>query len=141
MNESDTIRIRQIDHVVIRVKNLEGMIAWYRDVLGCELERGPGDFRLAQLRAGASLIDLVDANGPFGQKSGSEPDQLAPNMDHVCFQVHPWDTRTIRAKLDAHNVEYGKVEERHGATGLGPSIYLRDPEGNRIELKGVTNSL
>ena len=132
------INVRQIDHVVIRVVNLDNMMAWYRDVLGCELERGPGDYRLAQLRAGGSLIDLVDANGPFGKKGGTLPDSNAQNMDHVCFQVDPWDTEAIQAQLQTHNIEFGEVGERYGATGVGPSIYLKDPEGNSIELKGIT---
>lgn len=140
MSEASPIQVRQIDHVVIRVNDLERMIDWYSDVLGCQLERGPGDFRLAQLRAGASLIDLVDANGPFGQRSGREPNPLTPNMDHFCLQVYPWDSSAVEAKLEAHQVEYGAIESRYGATGMGPSIYLRDPEGNTIELKGVSVS-
>ncbi len=137
MKTDNPINLIQIDHVVIRVVDLHNMIAWYRDVLGCELERGPGDYRLAQLRAGGSLIDLVDANGPFGKKTGAPPDQHAPNMDHVCLQVHPWDTETIQAQLRRHDVEFGEVGNRYGATGMGPSLYLKDPEGNNIELKGI----
>ena len=134
---TNPINIRQIDHVVIRVVNLENMTAWYRDVLGCELERGPGEYRIAQLRAGGSLIDLVDANGPFGMKTGREPDRDTPNMDHVCLQVQPWDTEAIKKQLRQHRVEFGEVADRYGATGMGPSIYLKDPEGNTVELKGV----
>ena len=138
MKSENPINVQQIDHVVIRVVDFDNMVAWYRDVLGCELERGPGDYRLAQLRAGGSLIDLVDANGPFGKKGGTLPDSNAQNMDHVCFQVDPWDTETIQAQLQTHNIEFGEVGERYGATGVGPSIYLKDPEGNSIELKGIT---
>lgn len=138
MAMTNHINIRQIDHVVIRVVNLKQMIAWYRDVLGCELERGPGEYRLAQLRAGSSLIDLVDANGPFGKKTGRIPDRDAPNMDHVCLQVESWDTEAVEKQLRQHGVEFGEVRERYGANGMGPSIYLNDPEGNTVELKGVT---
>ena len=61
MKQANPINITHIDHLVIRVNDLENMIAFYRDVLGCNLERGPGEAGLAQLRAGHSLIDLVDA--------------------------------------------------------------------------------
>ncbi len=71
MKQQNPINIRLIDHVVIRVKNLEQMIDFYSDVLGCRLERGPGEGRLAQLRAGSSLIDLVDATGALGRRDGS----------------------------------------------------------------------
>ena len=138
MKTNKPINVRQIDHVVIRVVDLDNMVAWYRDVLGCDLERGPGDYRIAQLRAGASLIDLVDANGPFGKQAGDLPDNNTPNMDHVCFQVYPWDTEAIQAQLRIHDVEFDEVGNRYGATGMGPSIYLKDPEGNTIELKGIT---
>lgn len=133
---ANPINIRAIDHVVVRVGELEPMIAFYADVLGCKLERGPGDLGLAQLRAGTSLIDLVDAAGELGRKAGAAPDHRAPNMDHFCVQVQPWDVDAIRAHLDAHAVAYGEVAERYGAEGSGESIYLQDPEGNTVELKG-----
>lgn len=137
MTKANPINITRIDHVVIRVKDLGLMIAWYRDVLGCKLERGPGENGLAQLRAGESLIDLVDAAGPLGSLGGGLPRHDAHNMDHVCFQVDPWDTSTVVDHLRSMSVGHGAVEMRYGATGSGPSIYLEDPEGNTIELKAA----
>ncbi len=137
MKQANPINITHIDHVVIRVNNLENMIAFYRDVLGCKLERGPGEGGLAQLRAGHSLIDLVDASGPLGRQGGDQPDHAAPNMDHVCFQLQPWDADAIKGHLERHGIEADNVAQRYGATGVGPSMYLRDPEGNTVELKGV----
>ena len=137
MKQANPINITHIDHLVIRVNDLENMIAFYRDVLGCKLERGPGEGGLAQLRAGHSLIDLVDASGPLGQQGGEQPDHAAPNMDHVCFQLQPWDADAIKEHLEQHGIEAGNVAQRYGATGVGPSMYLRDPEGNTVELKGV----
>ena len=136
MTTSNPINISRIDHVVIRVNNLEAMIDWYCKVLGYRLERGPGQARLAQLRAGQSLLDLVDINGALGQARGGPPDQLAPNMDHLCLQVVPWDTEAIRDHLRRQQVEAGEAQQRYGARGRGPSMVLQDPEGNVIELKG-----
>jgi catechol 2,3-dioxygenase-like lactoylglutathione lyase family enzyme len=138
MKQANPINITHIDHVVIRVNDLENMIAFYRDVLGCKLERGPGDGRLPQLRAGLSLIDLVDANGPFGRNGGAAPDHNAPNMDHLCLQLSAWDSDAIQEHLKENNVKFGEISVRYGALGNGPSLYLRDPEGNTIELKGST---
>ncbi len=129
MTQANPINITRIDHVVLRVDNLENMIAFYRDVLGCKLERGPGDRGLAQLRAGLSLIDLVVATA----------NHSAPNMDHVCFQIDPWDANAVQEQLRRHDASFGEVADRYGASGVGPSIYLQDPEGNTIELKGSTN--
>ena len=140
MSESHPIAIQTIDHVVIRANDLEMMIAFYRDVLGCVLERGPGEIGLAQMRAGASLIDLVDVNGPIGRKAGGPPERRGPNMDHFCVQAAPWDAESIRSHLASNGVESGEVEQRYGAMGQGPSIYLKDPEGNWVELKGPPNA-
>ena len=129
------INITRIDHVVLRVANTERMIAFYCDVLGCRLERGPGDNGLIQLRAGDSLIDLVDVTGPLGG-SGRPADKTAPNMDHLCLQLRPWDESAVLRHLDAHGISAGSVASRYGATGQGPSIYIEDPEGNTVELKG-----
>ena len=140
MPNSRPITIQAIDHVVLRVNDLEKMIGFYRDVLGCTLERGPGETGLAQMRAGTSLIDLVDVQGPIGRKAGGPPDRSAPNMDHFCIQVAPWDAAAIQSHLSSHSVEYGDVEQRYGALGQGPSIYLQDPESNWVELKGPPSS-
>ncbi len=128
------ITIRQIDHVVIRAADLKRMVAFYRDVLCCPVERVNEKDGLWQLRAGTSLIDVVDINGRLG--GGTPPESAAANMDHFCVQVEPWDRETIEAHLIVHGVEYGDVADRYGATGLGPSMYLKDPEGNTVELKG-----
>lgn len=138
MKPANPINICLIDHVVLRVENLENMIAFYSDVLGCRLERGPGNIRLAQLRAGLSLIDLVDINGPIGEPTGTAPDRDAPNMAHFCLQIDPWDGEAIIGHLEAHGVDAGKIESRYGARGQGPSIYISDPEGNTVELKGTS---
>lgn len=136
MHDANPVNITHIDHVVIRARDLEAMVAFYETVLGCRLERGPGDAGLAQLRAGQSLIDIVDAKGPIGRSGGEPPDRAAPNMDHVCLQVAPWDEKAIAEHLERHGVDFGGIETRYGAGGMGPSIYLTDPEGNTVELKG-----
>ena len=138
MQREHPIHLQSIDHVVIRVLNLDQMIAFYCDVLGCQLERGPGEAKLAQLRAGLALVDLVDANGPLGRKGGGVPDHKAPNMDHLCLQLSDWNPDAIRKHLKENNVDFGEIASRYGALGNGPSLYLRDPEGNTIELKGST---
>ena len=136
MSATYPINIKRIDHVVLRVNDLEMMVDFYQEVLGCRLERGPGEIRLAQLRAGDSLIDLVEAGGPLGLQGGAPPDHGAPNVDHVCLLIEPWDAKAILEHLRKHGVSHGDLETRYGATGQGPSVYLKDPEGNSIELKG-----
>ena len=128
--------IRQIDHVVLRVRDMAAMEAFYRDVLGCSVARRQDAIGLVQLRAGASLIDLVDVEGTLGRIGGRAPGSEGRNVDHVCLRVDPFDRDAIATHLRAHGVDVGAFGDRYGAEGEGPSQYLLDPEGNALELKG-----
>ena len=130
------IHLREIDHIVLRVHDLGRMLHFYVDVLGCAIERRQDEIGLVQLRAGRSLVDLVPVDGKLGRMGGAAPGAEGHNVDHVCFRVEPFDAEAIVRHLAAHDAEPGPVEQRYGAEGEGPSIYLRDPEGNMLELKG-----
>ncbi len=130
------IQIREIDHLVLRVVNLEGMLHFYCGALGCTVERRQDKIGLIQLRAGRSIIDLVPVDGKLGKAGGAAPGRGARNLDHFCLRVEPFDEADIRRHLEEFGVEVGPVEMRYGAEGEGPSIYLTDPEGNVVELKG-----
>ena len=109
---------------------------FYCDVLGCTIERDQAAIGLLQLRAGRSLIDLVSIDGKLGRMGGAAPGSEGRNLDHFCLRVEPFDLDAIRAHLDAHGVAIGEFGARYGAQGEGPSLYLQDPEGNTVELKG-----
>lgn len=125
-----------LDHIVIRVRDMARMTAFYRDVLGCPVEKVQEKLGLWQLRAGRTLIDFVDVDGELGRTGGAAPGREARNMDHFCLRVDPFDGGVIGAWLRHHGVAPGEVKSRYGADGDGPSIYLEDPEGNVVELKG-----
>lgn len=129
------IRIVGLDHIVLRVRDHDRMLAFYCDVLGCSLEREQSEIGLTQIRAGRSLIDLVTVDGKLGRMGGAPPGNEGRNLDHLCLTVYDYDEMRIRAHLHAHRVEVGETGQRYGAEGEGPSVYLRDPEGNTIELK------
>jgi catechol 2,3-dioxygenase-like lactoylglutathione lyase family enzyme len=131
-----TVRIREIDHVVLRVSDLERMLGFYRDVLGCTVERRKDGIGLIQLRAGRSLVDLVPVDGELGRAGGAAPGNEGRNMDHLCFRLETFDEASLAEHLARHGVEPGAVHSRYGAEGEGPSMYVTDPEGNTIELKG-----
>ena len=130
------IKIRDIDHVVLRVRDLERMIGFYCGTLGCTLEWRRDDLGLVHLRAGRSLIDLVPVEGPLGRKGGAPPGAEGRNMDHLCLRVEPFDESAIVAHLRALGARLGEIAPRYGADGKGRSIYLYDPEDNLVELKG-----
>ena len=124
-----------IDHVVIRCRDIERAVAFYRDGLGCAMEWRRPDLGLVHLRAGAALIDLVDIAGRLGG-AGRPPDAATANMDHLCLAVAPFDPDFIVARVVAAGGTAEPPQRRYGAEGYGMSLYCRDPEGNRIELKG-----
>lgn len=130
------IEIRGLDHLVLRVRDVERSLAFYCGVLGCVEERRLEPLGLVQLRAGASLIDLVDVAAPLGRAGGPPPGEEARNVDHFALQLAHFDEERIRARLQEAGIEPGEVGQRYGAQGMGPSMYVRDPDGNVVELKG-----
>jgi catechol 2,3-dioxygenase-like lactoylglutathione lyase family enzyme len=130
------IRVRGLDHVVLRVTHLATSIDFYCDVLGCTEERRLDALGLVQLRAGKCLIDLIEVASPLGKLGGKAPGADARNMDHFAVALETFDEAAIRSHLEARGVEPGEVSERYGAKGNGPSMYIRDPDGNVVELKG-----
>jgi catechol 2,3-dioxygenase-like lactoylglutathione lyase family enzyme len=135
------IEIDGLDHVVLRAADLERSLRFYCDVLGCREERRIESLGLVQLRAGAQLIDLVDVDRPLGRAGGPAPGKDARNMDHFALRLASFDEETIRDHLLAAGVEPGEVGQRYGADGNGPSMYIRDPDGNVVELKGPGDGL
>jgi glyoxylase I family protein len=125
-----------LDHVVLRVADLERARAFYCGVLGCTFEKWQEQFGLLQLRAGSSLIDLIACDGPLGRMGGAPAGAQGRNLDHFCLRIEPFEEKALRAHLKAEGVEAGEVVERYGAEGTGPSLYLTDPDGNVVELKG-----
>ena len=133
------ISLRGLDHLVLRVRDYEGMIRFYCDVLGAKLVAHRPRFGMAHLRAGDSMIDLVALDGPLGKPGGAGPGREGRNLDHFCLRVEPFDEQVIVAHLRARGVEPGEIHQRFGAEGTGTSIYLTDPEGNTVELKGPSD--
>lgn len=133
------LEIRGIDHVVLRVADLERSLRFYRDALGCAEERRLDALGLVQLRAGSGLIDLVPIDGPLGRVGGAPPappGEGGRNLDHFALQLEALDPEAVRAELVEAGIAPGDVAERYGAEGMGPSLYVQDPDGNTVELKG-----
>jgi glyoxylase I family protein len=130
------VRPLALDHVVLRVSDLDRARTFYCDVLGCSFEKWQEQFGLLQLRAGSALIDIIALDGPLGRVGGAGPGKEGRNLDHFCLRIAPFDEAALRAHLAAHGVEAGETVQRYGAEGSGPSLYITDPDGNMVELKG-----
>ena len=129
-------KLLNLDHLVLRVRDVELMLRFYTEVLGCRPERTLPDLGLYQVRAGNSLIDFVTLDGKLGRMGGAGPGPEGHNLDHFCLRIDPFDGATLTGWLRQHGANPGEVANRYGADGDGPSIYLTDPEGNVVELKG-----
>ncbi len=130
------IEIRGLDHVVLRISDLSRSLRFYVELLGCREERRSDALGLVQLRAGANLIDLVVVDSPLGRIGGPAAGAQGRNVDHIALQLEHFDGDSIRARMAEFGVEAGEVAQRYGALGMGPSMYVRDPDGNVVELKG-----
>jgi catechol 2,3-dioxygenase-like lactoylglutathione lyase family enzyme len=127
-----------IDHIVLRTDRYRELIDFYRDVLGCELERETSEeLGLTQLRAGSSLIDIVDVAGELGKAGGPAPCSQGNNLDHFCLQISPVNEEALKDFLQHKGVEVGDFHERYGAQGMGRSIYIKDIVGNTVELRNL----
>lgn len=130
------IRVSGFDHIVLRVRDKDAMLGFYCGVLGLVVDRDRPELGLTHLRAGPQMIDLVTLEGPLGRMGGAGPGDEGRNLDHFALQVRPFHEAAIRAHLAAHGVPVVEEGQRYGADGTGLSLYVRDPEGNTVELKG-----
>ena len=132
--------IRNIDHVVVRVADMDQALRFYCEVLGCAVAKRRDDLGMIHLHAGSAMIDLVDIDGQLGRMGGAAPGAEGRNMDHFCVRVDPFDESEVRAHLLAHDIEPGPTVARFGAEGTGRSVYVEDPDGNTVELKGPADA-
>ncbi len=133
------LKIREIDHVVLRVRDIDAMRRFYCEVLGAAHVVWRPEFGMSHLRIGASMLDLITVEGPLGRQGGAAAGPEGRNMDHFCLRVEPFDQEAIVAHLKRHGVAPGNIRPRFGAEGNGISIYVTDPEGNTVELKGPSD--
>jgi len=130
------IEIVGIDHIVLRTTKLKDMLEFYCSVLGCTVERETTiETGLTQLRAGSALIDLVNVDSDLGRMGGGAPTESENNLDHFCLQLKPISDIEIEKHLSEHGINEGSFHDRYGAQGFGKSIYIKDPEGNTVELR------
>jgi glyoxylase I family protein len=126
--------LRAIDHVVLIVDGLEDAVKWYAEVVGAAEEHSLREYGMVQLRAGASMIDLVDVGADGGEWARPKVEG-GRNMDHLCLEIGPVTRKAMLAHLKKHGLEVEEEGMRSGAKGEGYSWYVRDPWGNQIELK------
>ena len=133
-------RVTAMDHIVLNVRDMGRVLDFYQTVLGLEAER------LAEFRRGEVPFPSVRVNAdtvidlcPVAGSDDEEPHRS--DLNHFCLVLGAADVRPMMAHLEAHGVaiEEGPVT-RWGAHGNGTSIYFRDPESRRIEVRCYAES-
>ncbi len=124
-----------VDHVVFLVADMDRALAFYKGVLNCTPGFTYPDLGMEQLWFGSALIVLWDITHP-GAKRAVPDVSGGRNVDHVCLAAAPFDHAALKAHLADHGVEIEREAMHGGARGMGASFYVRDPDGNVIEIKG-----
>jgi len=130
------IRIVKLDHVVLRVSNIKDSIFFYNVVLGCPAVRSEPDLGLYQFQVGASMIDLVPQDSELGSRNGYGSPKIGRNVDHIALTIEKFDYSELKNYFNRFGIRIHEWGRRFGADGYGPSVYLSDPDGNVVELKG-----
>ncbi len=124
-----------IDHVVFLVDDMKSALHFYNNVLGCSAGYSYPTLGMEQVWCGAALIVLWDTTHP-GAADAIPPVAGGRNVDHVCIATSPFDHEALRAHLRVNDIEIEREALHGGARGMGDSFYIRDPFGNKIEIKG-----
>ena len=132
--------VQHIDHVVLRTEQMQAMAGFYQ-TLGAQVKRDAlHELGMLQLQLGQSMIDLVDVAGRLGQAGGAAPGPEGRNVDHMALRIAPFDEDAIIEFCQAHDIQSQRIDhDLLGADGYGPAVYVTDPDGNKVELKGSRN--
>jgi glyoxylase I family protein len=124
-----------IDHVVFLVDDMSRAMEFYAKVLGCVPGYSYPALGIEQVWCGAALIVLWDTTHP-GAAGASPAVPGGRNVDHLCIATSPFAPEAMRAHLAVHGVAILREATHGGARGMGHSLYIRDPFGNVLEIKG-----
>jgi catechol 2,3-dioxygenase-like lactoylglutathione lyase family enzyme len=129
------VKITEMDHIVLRNKDVEVSLKFYTEVLGLQAERvdewRAGEIRFPSARINADTI--IDFFGTDQEPIGKEGDK---NQDHYCMVIEPTDMEELKSKFEAMGVEIqAGPGKRWGSHGDGISLYIYDPDDNVVELR------
>ncbi len=129
------VKITELDHIVLRVRDVETSLRFYTQVLGLPAERveqwRAGEIRFPSARLNADTI--IDFFGSDQQPIGREG---AKNQDHFCMVIEPTDMEELKTKFEGIGVDIqAGPGKRWGSHGDGISLYIYDPDDNVVELR------
>ena len=120
------------DHIALVTRNLPAMKKFYTEYLGLPIEsegKAKAGYNVTTVRAGTALLDLFEAS----------PTNPAPSAnlseEHFCLQATGSSIYDVIATLKRKGLEPTQAEVNNGALGKGLSTFVRDPDGNKVEIK------
>ncbi len=133
-----------IDHVVLWVESPKRALKFYVGVIGLasvrqqDFEEGKASFPSVRLNE-TTLLDLMDRNNISAVRdiTGGGDEVGGAPMNHICLSMSAAEFASLTARLREHGVEVKSGgENAFGAQGIaGQSVYIRDPDGNVLELR------
>ena len=129
------VKITEMDHIVLRVKDVEESLRFYTEILGMGSERvdqwRAGEIRFPSARINADTI--IDFFGSDQEPIGKEG---VKNQDHYCMVIEKTDMEALKARFEAIGVDIqAGPGKRWGSHGDGISLYIYDPDNNVVELR------
>ena len=129
------VKITEMDHIVLRNKDVEESLRFYTDVLGLQAER-VAEWRAGEVRFPSARINADTIIDFFGTDQDPIGKDGVKNQDHFCMVIEPTDMEELKAKFEAMG---GEIQagpgKRWGSHGDGISLYIYDPDGNVVELR------
>ena len=129
------VKITEMDHIVLRSKDVEVSLKFYTEVLGMKAERVE-QWRAAEIRFPSARINADTIIDFFGSDQEPISKDGIKNQDHFCMVIEPTDMEELKAKFEAMGVEIqAGPGKRWGSHGDGISLYIYDPDDNVVELR------
>ena len=129
------VKITEMDHIVLRNKDVEESLRFYTEVLGLQAER-VAEWRAGEVRFPSARINADTIIDFFGTDQESIGKDGVKNQDHFCMVIEPTDMEELKAKFEAMGVEIqAGPGKRWGSHGDGISLYIYDPDENVVELR------
>ncbi len=119
--------------MLLLVRGMDETLAFYEGVLGARLETRLPEYGMAELRAGASHLDVVDIAVPEGAWA-RPPIAGGRNVDHFALRLGACDEGALRHHLVEHGIAVVEERVNDDVRGKALSLYVRDPSGNTVEL-------
>ena len=130
------VSVTGFDHLVLTCRKARATRAFYEGLLGFRVTNELPQWGMTELTAGNAVIVLVDATSKEGEWAAS-PKGEGENMNHYCLRLKSFDEAGLRTLLARNGIAIEEEQHEHTSEGAEHAFYVRDPDGNYVELRGL----